>query len=143
MAKLYGIDDIDRLTCLSPNGDGTRDLWFTTRDRAEIVSAALNQEIFARQIERGIEERGREGKMNKNKILKILENMKEIQDECRRTDDCSKCELSTDKKHGGRCLVDWNLEDYPGLPCYWNIDERIDEIKEAIELDEALAKKGD
>lgn len=50
------------------------------------------------------------GKMNKNKILKILENMKEIQDECRRTDDCSKCEFSTDKKHGGRCLVDWKLE---------------------------------
>lgn len=143
VAKLYGIDDIDRLTCLSPNGDGTRDLWFSTRECAEIVAAALNQEIFARQIEREIEERGREGKMNKNKILKILENMKEIQDECRRTDDCSKCELSTDKKHGGRCLVDWNLEDYPGLPCYWNIDEKIDEIKEAIKLDEVLAKKGD
>lgn len=46
MAKLYGIDDIDRLTCLSPNGDGTRDLWFSTRDRAEIVAAALNQEIL-------------------------------------------------------------------------------------------------
>jgi hypothetical protein len=80
--------------------------------------------------------------MNKNKILKILEDMKKIQDECRRTDDCSKCKLSTDKKHGGRCLVDWNLEDYPGLPCYWNIDEKIDEIKEAIELDEVLSKKG-
>lgn len=51
VAKLYGIDDIDRLTCLSPNGDGTRDLWFSTRDRAEMVAAALNQEIFARQIE--------------------------------------------------------------------------------------------
>lgn len=37
--------------------------------------------------------------------------------------------------------MDWNLEDYPGLPCYWNIDEKIDEIKEAIKLDEVLSKK--
>ena len=143
VAKLYGIDDIDRLTYSITNGDGVSDLWFSTRDRAEMVAAALNQEIFARQIGE-IKERGRrKGKMDKNKILEILEYMKEIQDECRRTDDCSKCELSTDKKHGGRCLVDWNLEDYPGLPCYWSIDEKIDEIKEAIELDEVLAKKGD
>lgn len=109
VAKLYGIDDIDRLTCLSPNGDGTRDLWFSTRDRAEIVAAALNQEIFARQIEREIEERGRE-KMNKKKALKILEGLKEIQDECRRVGDCTECEFYLDGRYSENCLFDWNLD---------------------------------
>lgn len=50
VAKLYGIDDIDRLTCLSPNGDGVRDLWFYTRDEAEIVAAALNQSNFENEL---------------------------------------------------------------------------------------------
>lgn len=58
VAMLYGIDDIYRLTFLSPNGDGARNLWFSTRDRAEMVAAALNQEIFARQIEESKKERG-------------------------------------------------------------------------------------
>lgn len=79
--------------------------------------------------------------MNKKKVLKILENLKEIQDECTRVDDCSKCDLYL---NGGfnNCLLDWDLNDDFELPCYWSIDEKIDEIEEAIELDEALAKKG-
>jgi hypothetical protein len=75
-------------------------------------------------------------------VLKILENLKEIQDECMRIDDCSKCELYTDDKYGSNCLIDWTMDGGTGLPCYWTIDEKIDEIKEAIELDEVLSKKG-
>ena len=79
--------------------------------------------------------------MNKKKVLKILENLKEIQDECTRVDGCSKCDLYL---NGGcnKCLLDWDLNDDFELPCWWSIDEKIEEIEEAIELDEALAKKG-
>ena len=73
--------------------------------------------------------------MNKKKVLKILENLKEIQDECMKVDDCSKCDLYLNGGYG-RCLLDWDLKDGLVLPCYWIIDEKIDEIKEAIELDE-------
>ena len=78
--------------------------------------------------------------MNKKKVLKILENLKEIQDECMKVDDCSKCDLYL---NGGfdNCLLDWDLNDDFELPCYWIIDEKIDEIKEAIELDERDDKK--
>lgn len=67
--------------------------------------------------------------------------MKEIQDECTKINDCSKCDLYSNSLYSNSCLLDWNLNG--PLPCYWNTDEKIDEIKEAIELDEALAKKGD
>lgn len=81
--------------------------------------------------------------MNKKKALKILEGLKEIQDECMRVDDCSKCELYLNGRYSNNCILDWNLNGDFELPCYWSIDEKIDEIKEAIELDEMLAKKGD
>lgn len=80
--------------------------------------------------------------MNKKKVLKILENLKEIQDECTKINDCSKCDLYLNGEFNN-CLLDWDLDDDFELPCWWSIDEKIDEIKEAIELDEALAKKGD
>ena len=73
--------------------------------------------------------------MNKKKVLKVLENLKEIQCECVKVDDCSKCEFYSNGGYG-RCLLDWDLKDGLVLPCYWIIDEKIDEIKEAIELDE-------
>ena len=36
----------------------------------------------------------------------------------------------------GKRKIFWDLNDDFELPCYWIIDEKIDEIKEAIELDE-------
>lgn len=88
--------------------------------------------------------RGTKGdeKMNKKKVLKVFENLKEIQYECMKVDDCSKCEFYSNGGYG-RCLLDWDLKDGLVLPCYWIIDEKIDEIKESIELSEVLAKKGD
>lgn len=73
--------------------------------------------------------------MNKKKVLKVLKNLKEIQCECMKADDCSKCEFYLNGRYS-RCLLDWDLKDDLVLPCYWIIDEKIDEIKEAIELDE-------
>lgn len=73
--------------------------------------------------------------MNKKKVLKVLENLKEIQCECMKTHDCSKCDFYSNGGYG-RCLLDWDLNDGWALPCYWSINEEIDRIKEAIELDE-------
>jgi ferredoxin len=81
--------------------------------------------------------------MNKKKALKILEGLKEIQDECRLVGDCTECEFYLDGRYSENCLFDWNLDGDYELPCDWRIDEKIDEIKEAIKLDEVLAKKGD
>ena len=67
--------------------------------------------------------------MNKKKVLKVLENLKEIQCECFLT------------VRSGRCLLDFDLNGDFALPCYWSIDEKINEIKESIELDERNDKE--
>ena len=86
--------------------------------------------------------RGTKGdeKMNKKKVLKVLENLKEIQCECMKVDDCSKCECFLTVR-SGRCLLDFDLNGDFALPCYWSIDEKINEIKESIELDERNDKE--
>lgn len=78
--------------------------------------------------------------MNKNKVLKILEGLKEIQCECMKVDDCSKCEFYSNGGYG-RCLLDYDLNGDFALPCFWIIDEKIDEIKESIELDKRNDKE--
>ena len=38
--------------------------------------------------------------MNKKKVLKVLENLKEIKCECMKTHDCSKCDFYSNGGYG-------------------------------------------
>lgn len=78
--------------------------------------------------------------MNKKNVLKILEGLKEIKEWCGKIDDCTECEFYQGGTRDGNCLIGFNLDGGYELPCHWEIDEIVDEMKEKIKRDEALEK---
>ena len=58
VAKMHGIEDIERLTVSSDNGEAARNLFARTREDAKMVASALNQEVYARQRDQEIKKEG-------------------------------------------------------------------------------------
>lgn len=51
VAKMHGIDSIERLTVSSANGEAARNLFVSSREEAEMVAAALNQSNLKKRTE--------------------------------------------------------------------------------------------
>lgn len=50
VAKVRGIENVERITIVPSNGDRARNLWFYTKEEAEMVAAALNQSDFKDEL---------------------------------------------------------------------------------------------